>query len=546
MAPNKESSWNDTFNMLDVDKSGFIETDELSAVLIALGQQNSDEHVAQLLEAEGISFDGDNVKIDQAMFLKIVESNGHSNADNVLTKSSVFDMFQSFDIDQSGYLTVAELAHFLANLGTYLGDEKMSQLLRMYDDDGNARISFEEFRGIVIDMGFEVVDDEDEPSGAASADIISIADSSPKPEEEGSKGKIISLASIADEDLRKALAPFDKTGSGTIDLAKVQECAEGSGPAKLHWSEKRPDVPLSNHIRSVNHIALIVSDVSKSLDFYKNVMSFEQIRRPNFDAHGAWLTMGNVELHLIKGKPVVYDGDDLVVGHISIDAQDINGVLTKLKMLKVPYRKNTSVPSGADAGTTNTNENDNMMSTKIVTQFFFRDPDGYYLEICNCDETLTDFCLGRKDDLPGYNEGVKPLSLDNALATIKIMQRWVSKLDLLGADMKSFSDKVKGTSGSIKEVAAVLKCNRADKVNPVLAQNSKDRYSRYGDVWQNEEFDDIETVLLEAGNDSKLAESIVKLREEYRGVTIFRPPAVFRADGTKHLPDPIFEYHNKE
>ena len=29
-------------------------------------------------------------------------------------------------------------------------------------------------------------------------------------------------------------------------------------------------------------------------------------------SHGAWLTMGNVDLHLIKGRPAVHADDDLV------------------------------------------------------------------------------------------------------------------------------------------------------------------------------------------------------------------------------------------
>ena len=78
--------------------------------------------------------------------------------------------------------------------------------------------------------------------------------------------------------------------------------------------------------------------------------------------------MGNCELHLIKGKPVVHEGDDLVVGHISLDAENVGGVLTKLQKMNVPFRKNTSLPSGKDAGSMNTNKNNDMMSSKIVTQ----------------------------------------------------------------------------------------------------------------------------------------------------------------------------------
>ena len=69
----------------------------------------------------------------------------------------------------------------------------------------------------------------------------------------------------------------------------------------------------------VNHIALIVSDVGRSTTFYSKVLGLPQIKRPNFDRHGAWFTFGNIELHLIKGNPIVHDGNNLIVGHISVE-----------------------------------------------------------------------------------------------------------------------------------------------------------------------------------------------------------------------------------
>ena len=56
------------------------------------------------------------------------------------------------------------------------------------------------------------------------------------------------------------------------------------------------------------------------------VIGFQQIRRPNFDRHGVWLTMGNIELHLIKGIPVTEKGQhpaDLIVPHISIETSNV-------------------------------------------------------------------------------------------------------------------------------------------------------------------------------------------------------------------------------
>jgi hypothetical protein len=170
-----------------------------------------------------------------------------------------------------------------------------------------------------------------------------------------------------------------------------------------------------------------------------------------------------------------------------------------------------------------------MMSSKIVTQFFIRDPDGYYLEVCNCDETLTQYCLGDKNDLVGYEEGIKPLSLTAASTTFNLVQRWVTKLNSEKNVLTQLYSKVKHTNGTIKEVSALLNCTPAEKVDPALLQTIIDRHSIYGDVCQNEEVEDFEEILLAAGNDARNVESIIKLREKFRGKTIFRPPAVFNA-----------------
>lgn len=42
---------------------------------------------------------------------------------------------------------LAELQHFMGNLGMFLDDATMTGLMDMYDDDGNGRITFDEFQG---------------------------------------------------------------------------------------------------------------------------------------------------------------------------------------------------------------------------------------------------------------------------------------------------------------------------------------------------------------------------------------------------------------
>ena len=51
--------------------------------------------------------------------------------------------------------------------------------------------------------------------------------------------------------------------------------------------------------------------------------------------------------------------------------------------MEIPFETNTSVPQGD-------------YQKGVVTQFFFRDPDGYYIELCNCD-ILTEYCFGETE-----------------------------------------------------------------------------------------------------------------------------------------------------
>ena len=90
---------------------------------------------------------------------------------------------------------------------------------------------------------------------------------------------------------------------GFVVLRKTPVPSKSEEP-HLHWDPEIQRRGMGDLIRSVNHIAIIVADVGRSLAFYTEIIGFQQIQRPNFDRHGAWLTMGNLELHLIKGCPM--------------------------------------------------------------------------------------------------------------------------------------------------------------------------------------------------------------------------------------------------
>ena len=114
-----------------------------------------------------------------------------------------------------------------------------------------------------------------------------------------------------------------------VDTMLTDENSQSEESIKLHWNNSVDRRGLGNLITKGNHIALTVSDIGRSLWFYTDVLGLQQIRRPNFDRHGAWLTMGNIELHLILGIPVVPSGKDLIVGHISLEPTDIGEVRSR-------------------------------------------------------------------------------------------------------------------------------------------------------------------------------------------------------------------------
>ena len=97
-------------------------------------------------------------------------------------------------------------------------------------------------------------------------------------------------------------------------------------------------------ITQANHIAITVSNVGYSLWFYSNVLRFQQIRRPKLDRLGVWLTMGNIEVHLILGKPVVQFREDSIGTRISVDTKDIKEVSRRLKEMEIPFETIISVP----------------------------------------------------------------------------------------------------------------------------------------------------------------------------------------------------------
>ena len=113
----------------------------------------------------------------------------------------------------------------------------------------------------------------------------------------------------------------------------------------------------------IHHGSLLVADTAVALGFYEDVLGLERAPRPDLGFPGAWLGVGEQQIHLLElpnpdpvaGRPV-HGGRDR---HLALLVSDIGSLKERLRAAGVEY---TESRSGRRA-------------------LFCRDPDGNAIEI---------------------------------------------------------------------------------------------------------------------------------------------------------------------
>ncbi|KAJ3675620.1 hypothetical protein LUZ60_004662 [Juncus effusus] len=123
------------FNMIDTDNSGQITFEELKAGLERVGANLDEPEVQSLMEAADIDNNG---TIDYAEF---VAATVHWN--KVQREDHLYNAFQYFDRDSSGYITLDELQKACEEFG--VEDIHLEDIIREVDQDNDGRIDYNEF-----------------------------------------------------------------------------------------------------------------------------------------------------------------------------------------------------------------------------------------------------------------------------------------------------------------------------------------------------------------------------------------------------------------
>ena len=117
---------------------------------------------------------------------------------------------------------------------------------------------------------------------------------------------------------------------------------------------------------ALDHVALFVADVPRSVHFYQNILGWEPLPRPAFDFPGAWFHLGGgQQLHLLGDEHASPVLDPSVFGsrrnHFAVRVANVAEAAAYFAERGLTFTGPKPRPDG-------------------VPQVFLQDPDGYWIE----------------------------------------------------------------------------------------------------------------------------------------------------------------------
>jgi glyoxylase I family protein len=92
---------------------------------------------------------------------------------------------------------------------------------------------------------------------------------------------------------------------------------------------------------ALHHVALDVDDLAAALAFYVDGMGFTELRRPDFGFPGAWLEMGDRQLHLVEvAGPLPENGGR----HFALQVEDRDHAVASLRANGIRVDPNPETP----------------------------------------------------------------------------------------------------------------------------------------------------------------------------------------------------------
>jgi catechol 2,3-dioxygenase-like lactoylglutathione lyase family enzyme len=124
-------------------------------------------------------------------------------------------------------------------------------------------------------------------------------------------------------------------------------------------------------VQNVDHVTMVVKDLSRTREFYVNLLGMEEVKRPQFGFPGLWFQAGNTQIHVNlesdeAGRAGVSGHGTKVLArghHFAFVVSDAMATAARLTQLGIRIVDGpTNRPDGA-------------------VQFYVHDPDGHLVEL---------------------------------------------------------------------------------------------------------------------------------------------------------------------
>ena len=119
----------------------------------------------------------------------------------------------------------------------------------------------------------------------------------------------------------------------------------------------------------INHLARHVKDLSISTRFYQELMGLDTIPEPFHDGRHTWFAIGpKTHLHLISSdSPPAVINDKIT--HLCFTVPAVEAFVERLQAARWPFEDWAGQPGKVT------------LRVDGVRQIYFRDPDGYWIEV---------------------------------------------------------------------------------------------------------------------------------------------------------------------
>lgn len=153
-----------------------------------------------------------------------------------------------------------------------------------------------------------------------------------------------------------------------------KEVLKGEVEKMIRWSSSSSSSSTPGEelpLLALNHVSYVCKSLATSIKFYEDVLRFVLIKRPSsFDFEGAWLFNHGIGIHLLEVKDATTKKGQKINpkdNHISFQCSNMELIIRQLEAMEIEYVTAVVTEGGV-----------------VVDQLFFHDPDGYMIEICNC------------------------------------------------------------------------------------------------------------------------------------------------------------------